>query len=213
MNIVLIWNVKIKMRLFLIFAFLMSPLVFSADCDSTEPPIIKYSHKQIDDYLFTTVDVSPYNLEGEWVDYCFANSLIVTDSSGKNKSLLWFEREFLHDDFWQYTALFKGSFSGTNKTFTEKYSVYELGSGGSIGSSINVFMTYPEFKSVFDNFVTLEEIKENGLIVYEKNFNEDSLKSCWDSLSNATWPYNKVEYLFNDGKFFKRIIKEGLCNE
>ncbi len=201
------------MRLFLILS-LISPLVLSEpECDIQEPPIIKYSHKQIDDYLFTTVDVSPWNLEGEWVDYCFTSSLIVTDSSGKNKSLLWFEREFLYDNNWQYTALFRGSFSGANKSSREKYSVYELGSGGSIGSSIHVFMTHPEFKEIYADYFFLEEIKENGIIVHEKNYNMDSLKSCWDSLSNASWPRNKVEYSFSDGDIFERIIKEGLCNE
>ncbi|MDA7802533.1 hypothetical protein N9J68_03170 [Gammaproteobacteria bacterium] len=200
------------LKLFFIINLII-PFAYSAECDSSEPPIIKYTHNQIDNYLFTKVDVSPYNSGGEWIDYCFKNSLIVTDSFGNNKSLLWFEREFLHHDSWKYIASFKGSFSVNNKSSGENYSVYELGSGGTIGSSINVFMTFPKFKSVFNSFVTLEEINEKGIVVSEKNFNEESLKGCLDSLSNATWPHNKVEYVFGNGEFYKRIIKEGGCIE
>ena len=193
---------------------LISSYVFSApECDPEEPPIIKYSHNQIDDYLFTSVDVSPYNSAGEWIDYCFKNSFVVTNSSGKNKLLLWFQREALFEEHWMYTSALRGSFNGTDLSSKQHYSVFELGSGGSIGSKFNVFMTYPSFKLVYENYVLLKEIIKDGIIVIERNLDSDALKECWDDFSMATWPVNEVEYTFNNGDLNKKIIKEGKCND
>ena len=196
---------------FMIFASLE---VFSGpECDPQEPPIISYSHNQIDNYLFTAVDVSPYNRPGEWIDYCFNNSFIVTDSSGKNKLLLWYQREALYEAPWMYTSALKGSFNGTNKNSKQNYSVFELGSRGNIGSSINVFMTYPSFKLVYENHALLNDITSNGIIVRARHLDSDALKECWDDFAMADWPVNEVEYTFNNGEMSKKIITAGQCSD
>ena len=189
---------------------LLSPLLVSdpAKCPNIEPPIIEYKHFQIDAYLFTHAGINPYT-RGR-VDYsCIDSYFIVTKPK---QSIPWYKQDVLFEDSDFKDVSFIGSMSNKNKDIEEKYSIFEaFTGGGAAGPAVMVFMTSPELKLVFmhEFYLNKESVNLNSFTGLERTPNV--LEKCgW--ISMADWPADEVSYIFNNGDYTRKIIKEGACS-
>lgn len=194
---------------FILTLLLLSPwLISDPACDLTEPPLIEYKHYQIDDYLFTYADVSPYDSSGKWTDWCASSYFIATKPNYSKDFLPWYRQDAIFEYSFRDVS-FVGSMKNTRKDEEEAYSIFEGDTFGNSGPILMVFMTNPEFKIVFKEHVYIdkENISLNSFTSYERTENIDK---CGD-VSMATWPYDTFRYTFNNGKYTKKIVKIGQC--
>ena len=189
---------------------LLSPLLVSdpAKCPNIEPPIIEYKHFQIDAYLFTHAGINPYT-RGR-VDYsCIDSYFIVTKPK---QSIPWYKQDVLFEDSDFKDVSFIGSMSNKNKDIIENYSIFEgFPHGAAAGPIVMVFMTSPELKLVFmhEFYLNKESVNLNSFTGLERTPNV--LEKCgW--ISMADWPADEVSYIFNNGDYTRKIIKEGACS-
>ena len=193
----------------LLALLLLAPFVASEpSCDLDEPPVIEYEHYQIDDYLFTYADVSPYDSSGEWTDWCASSYFIATKPSYSKDFRPWYRQNVLFENSFRDVS-FIGLMKNTYKDEEDAYAIFEGDTFGNSGPIVMVFMTSPEFKLVFKNMVNIdkEKISLNSFISSKRT---ENIEKCGD-VSMATWPYDTFRYTFKNGEYTKQIIKEGQC--
>ena len=212
---------QLKSLITLLHTLLISMGAWSSEeiCGIKYPPPIDFQHYYIDSYLFTFGKYQEEDSEGTWIDPgCFTQHLLVTevkpkiDDRQQNSSWVffpepWYKQKVVHEEKgWKFFKLLNEIQVGD-----EKYAIFQANTYGNKSTYIKVFLTYPEFKKVFQEHGYLQgDILEDGFIINEEVPWEEA-RLCED-ISTASYPYQKSQYKFSDKSFTKEILEKGECS-